>query len=184
MKFFIKDWSSKCDQIRRKLRIRSHLLEKSWMENFIFCVLLWNETIDSAVDIIFNNISKPQLKKLFVFATSQAHFLVNNKIYDQTDRVAIGSPLGPTLANFFTGYHVSKWLNFEESSTVLFSKRYADYIFCLFRSETDTEHFLTFLNEQNCHINFTIEKEKYNQHPFLDILNYSSSNKLVTSVYR
>ena len=28
---------SKCDQIRRKLRIWSHLLKKSLMENFIFC---------------------------------------------------------------------------------------------------------------------------------------------------
>ena len=37
MKFYIKDFSSKCDQIRSFLRIWSHLLEKSLMENFIFC---------------------------------------------------------------------------------------------------------------------------------------------------
>ena len=36
MKFSIKDFSSKCDQICRKLRIWSHLLEKFLMENFIF----------------------------------------------------------------------------------------------------------------------------------------------------
>ena len=36
MKFSIKDFSSKCDQIRGKLRTWSHLLEKSLMENFIF----------------------------------------------------------------------------------------------------------------------------------------------------
>ena len=36
MKFPIKDFSSKCDQIRRKLRIWSHLLDKSLMENFVF----------------------------------------------------------------------------------------------------------------------------------------------------
>ena len=30
------DFFSKCDQIRRKLRIWSHLLKKSLMENFIF----------------------------------------------------------------------------------------------------------------------------------------------------
>ena len=45
------------------------------------------------------NITKPQLKKLFVFATSQTHFLFNNEIYDQTDGLAMGSPLGPALAN-------------------------------------------------------------------------------------
>ena len=38
MKFSIKDFSSKCGQIRRKLRICSHLLEKSLNENFIFYV--------------------------------------------------------------------------------------------------------------------------------------------------
>ena len=39
MKFSIKDFFSKCDQIRRKLRIWSHLLKKSLMEmeSFIFC---------------------------------------------------------------------------------------------------------------------------------------------------
>ena len=36
MKFSIKDIFSKCDQIRRKLRIWLHLLKKSLMENFIF----------------------------------------------------------------------------------------------------------------------------------------------------
>ena len=39
MKFSVKDFFSKCDQICRKLRILSHLLKKSLMENFIFCVL-------------------------------------------------------------------------------------------------------------------------------------------------
>ena len=38
MKFLIKDFFSKCDQIRRKLQIWSHLLKKSLMENSTFCV--------------------------------------------------------------------------------------------------------------------------------------------------
>ena len=37
MKFSIKDFFSKCHQIRRKLRIWSHLLKKPLMENVIFC---------------------------------------------------------------------------------------------------------------------------------------------------
>ena len=39
MKFSIKDFFSKCDQIHRKLRIWSHLLKKSLMVNFIFCTI-------------------------------------------------------------------------------------------------------------------------------------------------
>ena len=39
MKFSIKDYFSKCDQIRSFLPIWSDLLKKSLMENFIFCVV-------------------------------------------------------------------------------------------------------------------------------------------------
>ena len=37
MNFSIRDFFSKCDQIRWKLRIWSHLLKKSLMENLISC---------------------------------------------------------------------------------------------------------------------------------------------------
>ena len=40
MKFSIKDFFSKCDQLPSFLRIWSHLLKKSLMENFIFCVVM------------------------------------------------------------------------------------------------------------------------------------------------
>ena len=40
MKFSIKAFFSKCDQIRRKRRIWSHLLKKSLMKNFVVCAVL------------------------------------------------------------------------------------------------------------------------------------------------
>ena len=39
MKFSVNDFPSKYDEIRRKLRIWSHLLEKSLIESFIFCAV-------------------------------------------------------------------------------------------------------------------------------------------------
>ena len=39
MKFSIKDFFSKCNKIRSFLRIWSHLVKKSLMENFIFCAV-------------------------------------------------------------------------------------------------------------------------------------------------
>ena len=39
LKFSMKDFFSKCDQIRKKLRILLNLLKKSLMENFIFCAV-------------------------------------------------------------------------------------------------------------------------------------------------
>ena len=40
MKFSVKDFFSKCEQIRSFLRMRSHLLKKFLMENFIFCEVI------------------------------------------------------------------------------------------------------------------------------------------------
>ena len=40
MKFLIKDFFSKCNQIRRKLRILSHILKTSLMENFMFWAVI------------------------------------------------------------------------------------------------------------------------------------------------
>ena len=54
MKFFIKDFFGKFDQIRRKLRIWSDMLKKSLMEN---CAVLSNET---------NHFGKENLKWSYV----------------------------------------------------------------------------------------------------------------------
>ena len=51
MKFRIKDFSSKCDQIRRKL---PHLLKKFLMKNFIFCAVrfMWDRNSLSLTDTV------------------------------------------------------------------------------------------------------------------------------------
>ena len=46
-----------------------------------------------------------------IFVVVQTYFIFNCKFYNQIDGVAMGSPLAPTLANIFTGFHESKWLN-------------------------------------------------------------------------
>ena len=48
------------------------------------------ETIGIGINLIFNhnpnlNITTEELKKLFLFATPQAHFIFNNKFYNQVD---------------------------------------------------------------------------------------------------
>lgn len=59
-----------------------------------------------------SGIDRQDLRKLFVFATSQMHFLFNGKYYDQVDGVAMGSPLAPVLPNLFMG-HMGKKTIFE-----------------------------------------------------------------------
>ena len=60
VKFFIKDFFSKCDQIRSFLRIWSHLLKKSVMENFIFCAVskLWMNVFLISQLSLSNNTAK------------------------------------------------------------------------------------------------------------------------------
>ena len=43
MKFSIKNFFSKCDQIRSSLQIWSHLLKKFLIANFIFCAVLLSQ---------------------------------------------------------------------------------------------------------------------------------------------
>ena len=38
-------------------------------------------------------------------------FIFNEKLYKQINGVAMGSPLRPTLANIFLGYHERRWLD-------------------------------------------------------------------------
>ena len=56
MKFSIKDFFSKCDEIRRKLWIWLHLRKKSSMENFILCavyrhgLIIWSKPYSTSFD--------------------------------------------------------------------------------------------------------------------------------------
>ena len=66
MKFSIKDFLSKCNQIRSFLRLWSHLLKKSLMENFIFCAV-FRRCLTNTVMSVTN------LSVLFLIASSN-HF--------------------------------------------------------------------------------------------------------------
>ena len=58
MKFSIKDFFSKCDQIRSLLQICSHLLKKSLIVNFVFCAVIVSERV-----ICVTNVSKSKPKE-------------------------------------------------------------------------------------------------------------------------
>ena len=48
MKFSFKDFFSKCEQIRNKLQIWSHLVKKSLMKNFIFLAVCYSVSLNAA----------------------------------------------------------------------------------------------------------------------------------------
>ena len=73
--------------------------------------LFTNVPLEKTIDIILKriyvnqgvatDIPKQEMKELLNLYTKSVHFLFNNKICIQVDSVAMGSPLGPLLANIF-----------------------------------------------------------------------------------
>ena len=107
---------------------------------------------------------------------------MNNEIYVQNDGVAMGSPLGPILANVFMvelentlvprlHQYVKKW------------RRYVDDTFAYIKNES-TDYFLTTLNSFHPDISFTFEKENNSHLPFLDVLFIRNGTNLDPTVYR
>ena len=115
-------------------------------------------------------------------ATSDVQFSFDSEIYSQVDGVAMGSPLGPTLANIFMGYLETKLVN-ELSSQALYI-RYMDDCLVISQSEEVNEALFSKLNALHEKISFTKEVEINNQIPFLDILITKSKAKFLTSLYR
>ena len=103
------------------------------------------------------------------------HFLFDDEIFDQIDGVAMGSPLGPVLANIFMGHHEKQWLNKYKGNKPVVYTRYVDDIFCIFKNVHDALLFFDYLNNQN--ISFTCEKEVNGKLCFLDVLIKSINTK-------
>ena len=87
MKFSIKDFFSKCDQIRSFLRIWSHLLKKSLMENFIFCaVKIMNEDFQFQIENHRNLRNNPTFRIPSVntiFKKKESVYCLGPKIWSQ-----------------------------------------------------------------------------------------------------
>ena len=83
----------------------------------LFTNIPLEETINISCDSLFgneakiNNFSRDDLEKLLRMALQNNFFNFDGKIYKQTDGVAMGSPLGPNLANAFLCFHEQIWLN-------------------------------------------------------------------------
>ena len=99
--------------------------------------------------------------------------------------MALGSPLGPALANIFMYSFENKWLkDCSHSLKPFFYRWYVDDIFVLFSSLDQAEKFKKYLSSKHPNINFSLEKESYGRLSFSDINIFRKKGKLVTNVYR
>ena len=131
---------------------------------------------------IVNNISKSLFIELMETATKNVEFSFDNTMYRQIDGVAMGSPLGPILANIFVGHCEAKLFSYIDQPVMYV--RYVDDIFCIFRDEPQAQVFNQHLNKMHHCLSFTTESEHDNQLAFLDVLIQRVDESYVTSVYR
>ena len=82
----------------------------------LFTNIPLEETINICTNLLYNNedviegINKSEFKNLLSLATQESYFIFNDVLYKQKDGVAMGSSLGPTMANVFLPFYEIKWL--------------------------------------------------------------------------
>jgi len=97
---------------------------------------------------------------------TQGIFMHKDKLYQQQDRVSMGSPLAPTLVNFFLANVENKIMQSNHEFAPKLYHRFVDDIFTVFKSNCQKFHDL--LNRQHKNIKFTVEHAKETI-PFLNV---------------
>ena len=83
--------------------------------DYLFTDIPLQETVDICTNSLFENtekvesFTKIEFKELLSVATKKSYFVFNGKLFKQVDGVAMGSPLGPTLANAFLVLFEKNW---------------------------------------------------------------------------
>ena len=142
----------------------------------LFTNIRLKETINNCVSDFHNKnlhngkLNKSDLFKLLETATIESSFIFDFLLYKQIDGVAMGSPLGPTLANAFLCHYEKEWLdNCPSHFKPIVYRRYVDDIFVLFSSKEHLQPFVDYMNKQHRCIKFTSETEQNDTFSFLDI---------------
>ena len=145
----------------------------------------WTKPLVFALIVCTRLVPKDVFRNLLTVATKESFSMFNNKFYKQIDGVAMGSPLGPALANIFMCNFENKWLkNCPDSLKPVFYRRYVDDIFVLFSSLDQAEKFKKYLSSKHPNINFSLEKENEGRSSFLDDNIFREKGKFATNVYR
>ena len=133
------------------------------------------ETIQIIADYLYSDsavLTPPFEKETFISLLKIATgglFMHRDTIFQQTDGVTMGNPLGVTLANFFMAHCEELIFNSVTQFFPTFYARYIDDIFCIFRSDVDWKPFFSLLNSMHPNLQFTFEESSGSLLPFLDV---------------
>nr|VZI15882.1 unnamed protein product [Spirometra erinaceieuropaei] len=155
--------------------------------------LFTNVPVTETVDYICDFLSASQqeiglptkaLKELLLKCTLNVQFLFDNQLYRQVDGVAMGSPLGPLLADVFMG-KLERFQLSDQIDKLKHYGRYVDDFFAIATAETDVATLLDAANPAHPSIKFTLEIETAGSLPFLDVLlSRRPDGSVRRSVYR
>ena len=121
---------------------------------------------------------------MLCLAIKDSFFVFNGTYYEQRDGVAMGSPLGPTLANSFLCYWEEIWIKkCPAQFHPIYYNRFMDGTFVLFSSSDHVLKFHKYINSRHKNMTFTYEIEENNSLAFLDVL-VTREEKICTSLYR
>ena len=109
-------------------------------------------------------------------------FQFEGNLYEQVDGVAMGSPLGPLMANAFMCSIEERLLN--QAKMPNFYKRYVDDTFSIMPNVETAEAFLSTLNDSHPSISFTMELATNGKLPFLGVEIVKHMSRLETKVYK
>ena len=128
-----------------------------------------------------SNCYKEVFRLLLSICTTEAPFSFLGKMYLQRDGVSMGSPLGPTFADFYMSALESQLLNQQLISNPVFYVRYVDVILAIFRTNNHIHHFVRRLKSHSI-LNFNIEIMTDDSFSFLDVKFDVVNGKFVTPV--
>ena len=74
----------------------------------LFANISLDEMIDNTNTV--EDFTNSDLKQLLCLVTKESYFIFNSLLYKHTNGVAMGSSLGPFLANAILSYHLKNWL--------------------------------------------------------------------------
>ena len=116
--------------------------------------------------------SRDQFKRFLSLSVNDSFFLFNGTYYEQRNGVAMGSPLGPTLANIFLCYWEEIWIKkCPKQFRPVYYNRFMDDTFLLFSASDHVLKFHKYINSRHNNMTFTYETEKENKSAHLYIVN-------------
>jgi retron-type reverse transcriptase len=144
------------------------------MVSFDVVSLFTNVPIVDSLEVLSHHFEDDVLA-LFKHVLTSTYFCFDGQFYEQTDGVAMGSPLSPVTANFFMKYFEKKAIEQATHKPACWF-RYVDDAFVIWpHGQEKLTEFLNHLSGLHNKIQFTMEKEE-DHIPFLDTDIYRKTN--------